>query len=129
VSNKALIITDGTDSIKSIARLISDELKGFNVKICDGEKFEGTDILPVDIFFIGCANQSPSSFLYLEEMLSHINFASRKCGVFTVKENTLNYLCSIVKDCEAALASPLLALSKNIETPAFKKWVKSVINI
>ena len=128
MSRKALIITDGTEKIQSIARLISDALPDFKVKICNGANFEGTDILPVDTFFLGCEKPNPSSFEYLEKMLSHINFASRKCGVFSVKENTLKYLQNIVKDCEVNLGSPLYVKSEKIPIEPLKKWVNGVIN-
>jgi len=127
VSKKVLIVTDGSESIKKIARDISDVLSGFNVKTCSADKFEGTDLLPVDVFFLGCEQSSPSSYSYLEDMLSHINLASRKCAVFSVKGNTLNYLCGIVKDCEADLGAPLHVVSKEINKTALKKWVNTVV--
>jgi hypothetical protein len=127
VSKKALIITDGTESIHFIANLISDALTGFEVKIRGGENFAGTDLLPVDTFFLGCEKPKPSSFEYLEKMLSHINLASRKCGIFSVKEKSIKYLSGIIKDCEADSGSPLLVVSKDIPKPALKKWVKGVV--
>jgi len=128
VSKKALIITDDSESIKTIARFISDSLKGFDVKTCSAQKFEGTDILPVDVFFLGCEETSPSSFAYLEDMLAHINLASRKCGIFSVNEKPINYLCGIVKDCDADFGSPLHVASKEIPVPALEKWVKSIVS-
>ena len=128
MSKKALIITDGTESIQNIARLISDALKGFNVKLCSGENFEGTDLLPADVFFLGCEKPNPPSFDYLEKMLSHINLASRKCGVFSVTEKPLKYLCDIVKDCEADLGSTLHVVSEKIPVPELNKWVKGIIS-
>ena len=127
MSKKALIITDGTESIQFIAHLISDALTGFQVKICNGENFAGTDLLPVDAFFLGCKKPNPSSFDYLEKMLSHINLASRKCGIFSEKEKTLKYLYGIVKDSDADLGSPLRVESKIIPIPPLRKWVKGVV--
>jgi hypothetical protein len=128
VSKKVLIITDGTESIQSIAQLISDALKGFDVNICSAEKFNGTCLLAADTFFLGCKKPNPSSFSTLEKMLSHINLASRKCGIFTVEEKTIKYLCKIVNDSEADLGSPLLVKSKKIPAPALNNWVKGIIN-
>jgi len=128
VSKKALIITDGTPSIESIAQAISGALTDFNVKIYSAQKFEGTDLLPAEVFFIGCEEVSPSSFSYLEDMLSHINLASRKCGIFSVKNEPLKYLAKIIKDCEADAAEPLLAKDGKIEQPAVNKWLKQIIN-
>ena len=127
MSKKALIVTDGTESIKKIAQYISDALIGFSVKVCSAEKFEGTDILAADAFFLGCAQSSPSSFSNIEEMLKHINLASRKCAVFTVDLKTVNYLCAVFKDCEASLGAPLHVVSNEPEKSALNKWVKSVI--
>jgi hypothetical protein len=129
VSKKALIITDGTESIKLIAQLISDALSNFNVQICPCENFDGTDLLASDAFFIGCSQPNPSSFAYFEEMLSHINLASRKCGIFSVKEKPIKYLCGIVKDSEADTGEPLLVSNGEIKKPAVKKWLKGIVSI
>ena len=127
MSKKALIVTDETEQVKKIATYISDALAGFTVKICSSDKFEGTDILCADVFFLGCAQNSPSSFSYIEKMLKHINLASRKCAVFTTDLKTINYLCGIVKDCEASLGAPLHVISKEPDKSALNNWVKSVI--
>jgi hypothetical protein len=123
----ALIITDGTQTISLIAKTLSDALDAFNVKICEAKEFEGTDLLPADIFFIGCEKPDPDSFSYLEEMLSHINLASRKCGIFSVKEKTLKYLGKITGDCEADVLEPMLISKDEIKTAIFKKWIKAVV--
>lgn len=128
MSKKALIITDGTQSIQSIAQLISGALTDFDVKICSADEFEGTDLLPAQAFFIGCEDASPSSFTYLEDMLSHINLASRKCGIFSVKDEPIKYLAKIIKDCEADTGEPLLTEEKKIAQPTVNKWVKQIIN-
>ena len=127
MSKIALIVTDETEQIKKIAMNISDSLTGFTVKVCSADKFEGTDILPADVFFLGCSQSSPSSFSYIEEMLKHINLASRKCAVFTVNLKTISYLCALVKDCEARLGAPLHVVSKEPDKSALHNWVKSVI--
>jgi len=128
VKQKALIITDGTESIQSIANAISAELADFSVKICPAEKFEGTDLLAANVFFTGCEESEPSSFAYIKEMFSHINLASRKCGVFSVKEKPLDYLRGILKDSEANLGEPFLASNGEIKEPVLKQWVKGLTN-
>jgi spermidine synthase len=127
VSKKALIITDGTESINSLAQPIKTALEGFTVQICDAEKFIGNDILPADIFLLGCENPSPSSFAYLEEMLSHINFASRKCGVFSTNQKSLKYLSDILKDSEAALGETMLSSDGGYQQSDINKWVKGLL--
>jgi hypothetical protein len=126
VSKKVLIITDGTDSIQSIAQLISAAISEYKGKICTAQDFTGTDILPADIFFIGCEEKSPPSFSYLEEMLSHINLASRKCGIFSVNEKSIEYLRAITEDSEACTNSLLLEKYK-INKKDIEKWVKGLI--
>jgi len=127
VNKRALIITDGTEAIQSIAQTISGVLDGFTVKMCTAEKFAGTDLLAVDLFFIGCEKSCPSSFAYLEDLLSHINLASRKCGVFSTKEKTLKYLRGIVKDSEADLTDPLSAPKGEVKKSVLKKWIKGIL--
>ena len=122
----ALIITDGTEEIKAAAKIIAGALDDFSVKICEVEKFNGTDILPVNLFIIGCQKASPASFAHLHEFFLHINLASRKCGVFSTKESTLKYLRGLVKDCDADLGEPLF-LDDGIKKPAVKKWLKGII--
>jgi hypothetical protein len=121
---KALIITDGTESIMSIAKTISDELADFSVSICHAEKFDGTDLLSAELFFLGCENSGPSSFAYIEEMLSHINLASRKCGVFSVNEKPLEYLRCILKDSEADFGEPLFITDANNHADNVKAWIR-----
>jgi len=128
VSKKALIITDGTESTRNIAGLIEGALKGFSVKTSTPESFEGTDILCADVFFIGCEKPSPASFSYLEDMLLHINLASRKCGVFSVNDKSLKYLSGIVKDSEAALGSPLHVVSNPVPQKPLQNWVNKILN-
>jgi len=129
---KALIITDGTESIQSIALLIKESLAGVKSKgkittgICTAQNLKGNEILPADIFFLGCEEPSPSSFTLLEEILSHINLAPRKCGVFSVKAKTNKYLLSILKDSEADTKEPFLAENGNLKKSDIKKWLKQI---
>jgi len=123
----AIIITDGTEQIQKIAGLISETMTDYKVRICPVDIFAGNDLLPSDTFIIGCENPDPPSFTYLKELLSHINLVSRKCGIYSIKEKSLKYLCGIVKDCEAKLSEPLLALNGEIKKTELKKWLKSMI--
>jgi hypothetical protein len=122
----ALIITDGNEAVQQTANTISQALEGVKVKICTGETFQGTDILPADLFFIGCEKPRPESFTYLEDMLSHINFALKKCGVFSTKENTLKYLTKLIKDCDAKTGEGLLA-GEETKKADVKKWLKGIL--
>jgi len=128
VSMNALIITDGSEPVQIIAKSISCMMPGRKVKVCSADNFSGTDLLPAECFLIGCENPKPESFSYLEEMLSHINLASRKCGLFSSKEKTLKYLLKIVKDCEANVCEPLLIKNENIKDSDIKKWLKGFMD-
>jgi hypothetical protein len=126
-----LIVTDGADSTQAlasqIAAQISDTLAGSRVKIQTAESFAGTDLLPVRAFFLGCEKTNPPSFVYLAEMLKHINLVSRPCGVFSVKAGALKYLAALVKDSEADLGEPLLAEGGEVKAAALKKWLKGIL--
>jgi len=125
---KALIITDGTKTIRAAALCIKESLADYKVKICPAKRFIGTDLLAADIFFIGSKKAKPKSFAGLEEMLSHINLASRKCGVFSVNEKAVNYLRGIMEASEADLKEPLLLYSEEeIKKSAFNKWINRLL--
>ena len=123
---KALIITDGSRSVRTAALLIKQALVDYRVKICPAKKFVGNDLLPMDIFFIGCKKPKPKTFLYLSQMLSHINLASRKCGLFGLTEKTTKYLLSIIGDSEAIYGEPLL-VPEDVTQDTVNKWLKNVI--
>ena len=127
IKKRILIVTDGTDSIQVIAKSIISALPGCRIKLCDAESFTGTDILPVQAFFLGCEKSSPASFAYLSQMLAHINLAGRPCGIFSTSGKTLKYLSGLVKDSEAALGEPLLAVDSEIKPAALKKWLKEIL--
>jgi len=127
VSRKALIITDGTKTIESLAKPIKQALAGFSVDIYSADKFAGNDLFPVDIFFLGAQEPNPASFSYLEEMLAHINLASRKCAVFSTSQKALKYLGKILKDSEAAQGDTLLSLDGGYQESDINKWVKGLL--
>jgi hypothetical protein len=125
---KALIITDGTKTIRAAALLIKESLTDYKVKICPAKRFIGTDLLAADIFFIGSKKAKPKSFAALDEMLSHINLASRKCGVFSVNEKAVNYLRGILEASEADLKEHLLFSSEEeIKKSTVHKWINRLI--
>ncbi|MCL2196683.1 MAG: hypothetical protein FWB77_03620 [Treponema sp.] len=127
MSKKAIIITDGTKSIESLAKPIKQALAGFSVNIYQADKFAGNDLFPADIFFLGAENPNPPSFSYLEEMLAHINLASRKCAVFSTSQKALKYLGDILKDSEAAQGETLLSLDGDYQESDINKWVKGLL--
>jgi len=121
-------VTDGTESIQQIARAIANELAGtlagIDVKTCTAEEYKGTDILPADVFFIGCEKPNPVSFNYLARMLSHINLAARKCGVFSTDKKALKYLAALVRDSEAVMGKPLFITDAKNHADNVKAWIK-----
>jgi len=127
VSRKALIITDGTKSIETLAKPIKNALAGFSVNILPADKFAGNDLLPADIFFLGAEKPYPQSFSYLVELLAHINLAPRKCAVFSTNQKTLKWLSGILKDCEASLGDTLLSLDGSYQESDINKWIKGLV--
>jgi hypothetical protein len=123
---KALIITDGSRSVRTTALLIKQALVDYRVKICPAKKFAGNDILPMDIFFIGCKKPKPKTFEYLSQLLAHINLASRKCGLFGLNEKTVKYLTTIIADSEASYGEPLL-IPEDITQDTVNKWLKKIM--
>lgn len=119
-----MIVTDGTTGTAKMALDITRALGGNKVLTKDASDFMGNDILPADAFFLGCENSAPPSFLYLEDLLKHINLAGRTCGVFSSgSEKAAEYLAGILADCEAALnPRPFTASGAGIES-----WAKSVV--
>ncbi|MDR0502330.1 MAG: hypothetical protein LBH16_03300 [Treponema sp.] len=124
---KVLIITDGSESVKLTAQSLEEALTDYSVKVCSADAFNGTDLLAADSFFLGCEKSSPASFSYLQKMLSHINLAGRKCGIFSSNEKAVKYLKKILKDSEATISEPLLAADGKARAPAIKKLIKETI--
>jgi hypothetical protein len=118
---KVLILTDGT--IAELAGELAAALDCSDVLVKTADEFKGNDILPVDVFFLGCKEPSPASFVYLTDLLRHINLAGRSCGILSSSEKTANYLAGLLKDCEAALNPRPLFPGAGV-----KDWAQSVIS-
>ena len=121
-----LIITDDTNKTVEMAAGIAAALKNNKVSIKSICDFQGNDILPADVFFLGCEKPNPDSFAYIEDLFLHINLAGRPCGVFSPGgKAAAKYLSGLVRDSEAALnPNALLNPSKN----EIKDWSQSVIS-
>ena len=121
-----LIITDGTSKTKGMAEKIAGELSAHQVTIKDAQQFEGTDLLPADLVFIGCEKPDPASFVYLQEMLQHINLAGRSCGLFSSgASEAIDYLSQLVQDSEMILGSSPLYLK---DLGNINSWVMELVN-
>jgi hypothetical protein len=125
---RVLIITDEGKTVMAAALSMTNELTGYKTVICSGESFAGTDILPTDVFILGCEKPHPASFAYLAEMLAHVNLAGRKCGIFSTNEKAQKYLCNLVKDCDAAVGEPMLIPESAIIKPDVKEWLQKLLN-
>lgn len=120
------MVTDGTPQTHALAEQIGAELSSCQVVIRKVSEFAGTDILPADVFFLGCEAPEPLSFACLSELLRHINLAGRSCGVFSPEsDGAVKYLAGLVKDCEARLAEPYVARDRT--GAELKKWIKGVM--
>ena len=126
--NFVLIVTDENDSINQIAQILKSTLEACNydVQICCANDFEGTDLLRSSAFFMGCNTPNPDSFSYIQEILDHINLASRRCGIFSVNEEALKYLRDILNDSEA-VCKELLFVNEKTDEPAVEKWAKEIL--
>jgi hypothetical protein len=109
-----------------LAEQIGAELSSCHVAVLRASEFAGTDILPVDVFFLGCDAPEPSSFAYLSELLRHINLAGRSCGVFSAEsDRAVEYLAGLVKDCEVRFAGSYVARGR--AAADLKRWIKAVV--
>ena len=118
-------MTDGTEKVIKIAEDIAATLRGNRIIMKDASTFAGTDLLPAAALFFGCEEPSPPSFGYFEDLLRHINLASRPLGIFThSSQKAVQYLVRMVKDSEAALnPEPFLA----VHSGDIKKWTTMVL--
>jgi len=125
VKKNVLIITDGAEETSKIALGIAAALKGNKVTVKTASEFRGNDILPAEAFFLGCEKPKPESFVYLADLLKHINLAGRSCGVFSSgTESAARYLAGLVKDCDAALNPEYLVNNSGID---IHNWTQKVI--
>ena len=126
VKKTVVIITDGTLSIRNMADQIAAVLEGYcRVILLAAPDFNGSDILPADVIFLGCMGPQPSAFTYLEEMFRHINFAGRSCGIFSsgaMSGKAIHYLKDMVRDSELALAKPFTGTAAELQG-----WIKEIL--
>ena len=120
-----LIVTDGSGETAKMAAEIVAALKGNKLTMKTASEFIGNDILPAEVFFLGCEKPKPESFTYLADLFKHINLAGRPCGVFSPgSEKAAKYLAGLVRDSEAALnPEPLFTGSG----ATIKKWAQNVV--
>ena len=121
----ALIVVDGTTAEK-IADLVCSALKGYQTVIRKAESFTGTDLLPVQTFFLGCESPEPASFAYLDQMLQHINLSGRPCGVFSTDKKALKYLLKMLEASGADAGEPLLVNDISAEPIVIRKWIQTI---
>ena len=119
-----LIVIDDTQEVAEMATGIASALKGNKVSVKNVTEFEGNDILPADVLFLGCKKPNLESFTYLSDLFKHINLAGRPCGVFSAGSNAAaKYLAALVHDSEAALKKEHLTINTGT---GLKKWAQSV---
>jgi hypothetical protein len=123
----ALIVIDDAESTWSMAQTVSAVLDDYETVLRRVDAFSGIDLLPADVFFLGCAESHPFGFIYLEDMFKHINLAGRRCGIFSVNDAALKYLSDMVKDSEAVMGKPFLASDSAIDSEMLQKWVRSIL--
>jgi len=120
---KVFILSDGSESVQEMAEQIALLLKDSDVSVKKAAEFQGTDLLPADILFIGCEAPSPGTFSYIEDLFKHINLAGRYCGVFSSgSEPAIDYLKALLKDCDITVNPEPLLNSQNTAV-----WVKKTV--
>jgi hypothetical protein len=124
-TKKVLILTDGAESVRSMGKRIAGALPKEQTALVDAGDLSGTDILPAEVFFLGCEAPHPPSFAYLEQVLGHINLAGRVCGLFSPgSEEALRYLAGLIVDAELTLkAEPFLGE----KAEDMVRWVQVII--
>lgn len=120
-----LILIDEAESTAKMAKEISLSLKGHKVVTRTGAVFEGTDLLPADVLFIGCEKPDPPSFGYAAKLFKHINLAGRLCGIFSAgSAQAVKYLSRLTKDSELSVCGEPLLASEN---KAASSWASAVL--
>ena len=122
----ALIVIDGTETIRKIAEVLSAALKGYQTRICPVESFAGTDLLAAHAIFIGCESPQPASFAYLDQMLAHINLSGRPGGIFSTDKKALKYLSTMIAASGINTGDPLLITDITTVTATVKKWTQTI---
>jgi hypothetical protein len=119
----ALVVIDGTESIRKMAADIAAVLKNFTLVSETANEFLGTHILSADICFFGSETSNPPSFTTLDTILHHINLAGKPCGIFSTSVSGAEYLRNMVHDSELALYPVVLMEGKG----DVKKWTETII--
>jgi hypothetical protein len=128
-SRKIAIITDGTTPIQEMAGNIAaiiGESQGYSVTLFQAESFSGDDLLPANVFFLGCAEAKPPSFQYIEDLFKHINLAGRSCGIFSSNARALKYLSSLIRDSETAVGKPFMVKGGAANSEKLHNWIHSI---
>jgi hypothetical protein len=126
---KVIIITDDSTSTQQTAEGISALMggSGYQTAVVKAEDFTGIELLPTCAFFLGCESPKPSSFVYIEDMLEHINLAGRPCGIFSSDSSALKYLSTLVQASEAAVGEPFLTENGLIKRGELHNWIQGVV--
>jgi len=133
-SGKILIVTDGDAATREIAKgiasvIVPPSFASCSVSIVEADAFDGTDILPARVFFLGCAMPSPPSFAFMETLLERINLAGRSCGIFSARADALNYLSGILRSSEVLVGKPLLVKDGKTDSANMREWVKNILEM
>jgi hypothetical protein len=129
---KVLIIRDNTASTGKIAENIAGVLNKrpftrYAVSIIDAISFSATDLLPSQVFFIGCGEPDAFEKLYIKDLFLHINLAGRSCGIFSADPEAITYLSSVVRDSGVTVKKTFLAMKNHTDSIKLKQWIQEVI--
>ena len=122
----ALIVIEETEAIRKVAEVLSAALDGYKTIVRPVESFAGTDLLPVNVFFLGCQTPEPPSFSYLNQMLQHINLSGRFCGVFSPDSKALKYLSRLIEASGTTAGKPLLISDASSVSADIQQWIQTI---
>ena len=128
---QVLILTDDAVSTVNSAKIIAGAIEKmyidrYDIQVQQAQNFSATELLPAKTFFIGAESPSPASFNYIEDLFKHINFAGRRCGIFSQDNKTFDYLVKILSDTDVSMAEPFLIKEVNDEAE-MKNWLQSIL--
>jgi len=133
-NRKVLVITDNSASSMNMAETIAGivngaSFPGYSAAVIQADDFSGNNILPVHAFLLGCGEPAPASFQYIGELLNHINFAGRFCGVFSANSKAVKYLSGLIVPCEATTGKPLYAENGTITSDEAQNWLMEILKV
>ena len=132
-NRKILIITDTSDQMQSLAAritavIMNPPFERYSIITTEVEQFSTTELLPAQVFFLGCQNKESFSNEYLEDLFTHINLAGRSCGIFSPDARAIIHLEKLVADSDVTVGKPLFIKNDTVEDADLQNWVQGIMH-